>query len=193
MNGRNAEEELTWDGVQQSAHMQVEVRVCNGITEESGPSRSIRTFEGVLLTCDEGVRDAEAEALQLLVAGELDPHEAARGRDQTRVLAPAEAIDERREAKRAVADLDVIKAALEGRLDVVILIKGELDPLSRESFSNSRKIHERREIRINFLCFPLRLFNRKNLNGYYETQQKQKMISANRLKMSKNIHIIDLF
>lgn len=27
MNGRNAEE-LTWDGIQQSAHMQVEVRVC---------------------------------------------------------------------------------------------------------------------------------------------------------------------
>lgn len=46
-------------------------------------------------TCNEGVLDAEAEALQLLVAGELDPHEASRGRDQARVLPPAEAVDER--------------------------------------------------------------------------------------------------
>lgn len=84
-------------------------------------------------TCNEGVLDAEAETFQLLVAAELDPHEASRRSDDSRVLPSTEPIDERREAERTVSYLDVIKAALERGLDVVVLIEGELDALSRES------------------------------------------------------------
>lgn len=88
------------------------------------------------LTCNEGVLDAKAETLQLLVAVELDPHEPSSGRHQSGVLHSAEAIDERRESKRPIADFDVIKAALKRRLHVVILIKSQLDPLSGESCGN---------------------------------------------------------
>lgn len=114
-------------------------------------SPSERALRSSPLTCDEGVLNAEAEALQLLVAGELDPHEAPGGGDKARVLASTEAIDERREAERPVAYLDVIKAALKRRLYVVVLVKSQLDPLSGESFGKHRreekkkggKIHEK--------------------------------------------------
>lgn len=88
----------------------------------------------VIFTCNESVFDAEAESFKLLITGELNPHEASSGGDQARVLPPAEPIDERREPKRAIADLNVIKAALKGRLNVVVLIEGQLDPLSGQSF-----------------------------------------------------------
>lgn len=98
------------------------------------------------LTCNEGVLDAKAETLQLLVAVELDPHEPSSGCHQSGVLHAAEAIDERRESKGPVADFDVIKAALERRLHVVILIKSQLDPLSGEccggQMSGERKEEE---------------------------------------------------
>lgn len=88
----------------------------------------------ITITCDEGVLDAEAEAFQLFVTGELDPHETPRGRHQARVLAPAEAVNKGRESEGTVADLDVVKAALEGGLDVVVLVKGQLNPLPGEGF-----------------------------------------------------------
>lgn len=99
----------------------------------------------MICTCNEGILDSKAEAFQLLIAGKLDPHETARGRNQARVLAPAETIDERRESKWPVADFDVIEAALERRLDVVILIKSQLNPLSRESLGEQRSGREKRK------------------------------------------------
>lgn len=84
------------------------------------------------ITCDEGVLDAEPEAFQLFVTGELDPHETPCGRNQAWVLAAAEAVNKRREPKGTVADLDVIEAALKGGLDVVILVKRQLNPLPGE-------------------------------------------------------------
>lgn len=66
-----------------------------------------------VLTCNEGVLDAEAEAFQLFVTGKLDPHETPRRCDQARVLSPTEAVNEWREPKRSVTDFDVIEAALE--------------------------------------------------------------------------------
>lgn len=86
------------------------------------------------ITCDEGVLDAEAEAFQLFIAGELDPHEPSRGCNQAGILATAEAVNERREAKGTIADLDVVKAALKGGLNVVILVKRQLNPLPGEGF-----------------------------------------------------------
>lgn len=91
------------------------------------------------ITCDEGVLDAEPEAFQLFVAGELDPHETPRGCDQAWILATAEAVDQRREPKGTVADLDVIEAALEGGLDVVVLVKGQLDPLPGEGLGGPER------------------------------------------------------
>lgn len=95
-------------------------------------------------TCNEGVLDAEAKAFELLVAGELDPHEAPRRCNQARVLSPTEAVNERREPKWPVADFDVVEAALEWWLDVVILIKRQLNPLSRKSFGGQES-GERKE------------------------------------------------
>lgn len=86
------------------------------------------------ITCDEGVLDAEPEAFQLFITGELDPHETACGCNQAWILATAEAVNQRREPKGAVADLDVIEAALKGGLDVVILVEGQLNPLPGEGF-----------------------------------------------------------
>lgn len=97
------------------------------------------------LTGDEGVLNAEAEALQLLVAGELDPHEAAGGGDEARVLPSAEAVDDRGEAERPVADLDVVEATLERRLDVVVLIESQLDPLSGESCGEKKTQEQRKK------------------------------------------------
>lgn len=75
----------------------------------------LRGICGVMspFTCDKGVLDTEAETFQLLVAGELDPHETPRGRNEAWILSTAEAIDERREPKRPIAYFDVIKATLE--------------------------------------------------------------------------------
>lgn len=64
-------------------------------------------------TCNEGVLNAKAKAFQLLIAGELNPHEASRRCDQTGVLSPTEAVNEWREPKWPIADFDVIEAALE--------------------------------------------------------------------------------
>lgn len=89
-------------------------------------------------TCNEGVLDAEAKALQLLVTGKLDPHETSRRRDQAWVLSPTEAIYEWWESKRPIADFDVVEAALEWGLDVVILIEGQLNPLPGESFGEQQ-------------------------------------------------------
>lgn len=86
------------------------------------------------ITCDEGVLDAEAEAFQLFIAGELDPHEPSSGCNQAWILATTETVNEWREAKGTVADLDVVEAALEGGLDVVILVKRQLNPLPGEGF-----------------------------------------------------------
>lgn len=86
------------------------------------------------ITCDEGVLDAEPEAFKLFVTGELDPHETPCGRNQAWILATAEAVHKRREPKGTVADLDVIEAALKGRLDVIILVKRQLNPLPWEGF-----------------------------------------------------------
>lgn len=85
-------------------------------------------------TCNKGVLDAEAKAFQLLITAELDPHETPRRCNQARVLSPTEAINEWWEPKWPIADFDMIEAALEWWLDVVILIKSQLNPLSRERF-----------------------------------------------------------
>lgn len=95
------------------------------------------------LTCNEGVLNAEAKAFQLLIAGELDPHETSCRCNQAWVLSPTEAINERREPKWPVTDFDVIEAALEWWLDVVIFIKSQLNPLSRQSFGEGSR--ERKE------------------------------------------------
>lgn len=97
-----------------------------------------------VLTCNECVLDAESETLQLLIASELDPHEAPGGSDQSRVLPSAHPVDERREAEGPVADLDVIEAALEGRLDVVVLVERQLDPLPGQCcLVMDKKVHVR--------------------------------------------------
>lgn len=74
---------------------------------------SLQIYSLGVPTCNEGVLDAEAKALKLLVAGELDPHETPRRRDQAWVFSPTEAINEWREPKWPITDFDVIEAALE--------------------------------------------------------------------------------
>lgn len=117
------------------------------------PPLTLRGFCDVMspFTCNKGVLDAKAEAFQLLVTGELDPHETPRGCNEARILPTTEAINERREPKRPIAYFDVIKAALERWLDVVIFVKSQLNPLSRESFGKQgrgrkqrKKIHEKK-------------------------------------------------
>lgn len=85
-----------------------------------------------LLTWGEVVLDLEADALQLVVTEEADPHEAAAGQDQAGAERAAEAVDERREAEGAVPHLDVVEATLEGGLDEELLVKHQLDPLTRQ-------------------------------------------------------------
>lgn len=97
------------------------------------------TAHRLVPTCDKDVFDPESQALQLLITGEFDPHESAGGRDQARVLSSAEAIDERWKPKRPIADFYVIEAALERRLDVVILIELQLDPLSGKGCEEQRR------------------------------------------------------
>jgi len=97
------------------------------------------------VTCNEGVFDAEAEAFQLLITGELDPHETSCGSDQAWILSPTETIDKRREPKWTIAYFNVIKAALERRLDVVILIKSQLNPLSWKGFGKQGREGKQRE------------------------------------------------
>lgn len=63
-------------------------------------------------TCYVGVFDTEAKALKLFITGEFDPHEAAGGRDHTRALWSAVAIDEWRETEGTVSYFQVIKTAL---------------------------------------------------------------------------------
>lgn len=94
-------------------------------------------------TCNESVLDVEAKAFQLLIAGELDPHETSCWCNQARVLSPTEAINEWWEPKRPITDFDVIEAAFEWWLDVVILIKSELNPLPGKSFSEQGSGGER--------------------------------------------------
>lgn len=110
-------------------------------------------------TCDEGVLDAETKAFQLLVADELDPHEPSRWCDQARVLSPTEAVNEWREPKWPITDFNVIEAALKWWLDVIVLIKSQLNPLSGErcgeqgSGGQKQKglIHEKNKIKSS--CF----------------------------------------
>lgn len=97
------------------------------------------TAHRLVPTCDKDVFDPESQALQLLITGKFDPHESAGGRDQARVLSSAEAIDERWKPKRPIADFYVIEAALERRLDVVILIELQLDPLSGKGCEEQRR------------------------------------------------------
>lgn len=104
------------------------------ISLNSQALHSLQKYSLGVSTCNEGIFNSKAEAFQLLITGELDPHETARWCNQARVLAPTEAVDEWREPKWSVTDFDVIEAALEWWLDVVILIKSQLNPLSRESF-----------------------------------------------------------
>lgn len=74
---------------------------------------SLQIYSLGVPTSNEGVFNAETKAFQLLVTGELDPHETPRRCNQARVLSPTEAINERREAKWPITDFDVIEAALE--------------------------------------------------------------------------------
>lgn len=83
-----------------------------------------------MLTCGKTVLDPEANPLQLIVAEEADPHESPTGEDQPGTDRAAEAVDERREAERAVPHLDVVEATLKGSLDEEFLIKQQLDPLT---------------------------------------------------------------
>lgn len=85
-----------------------------------------------MLTCCKSVLDPEANPLQLIVAEEADPHEPPTGEDQAGTDRAAEAVDERREAERAVPHLDVVEATLEGSLDEEFLVKQQLDPLTRQ-------------------------------------------------------------
>lgn len=86
-----------------------------------------------LITCSEAVLDLEADALQLLVAEEADPHEAAAGQHQAGAGRATEAVDERREAEGAVPHLDVVETTLERGLDVEGVVEQQLDPLAGES------------------------------------------------------------
>lgn len=85
-----------------------------------------------MLTCSKSVLDLEANPLQLVVTEEADPHESPAGEDQSWTDRAAEAVEERREAERAVPHLNVVEAALKGSLDVEFLIKQQLDPLTRQ-------------------------------------------------------------
>lgn len=100
------------------------------------------------LTSDEGVFDAEAEAFQLFVTGELDPHETSRWRNQAWILSTTEAVNKRGEPKGSITDLDVIEAALKGGLDVVILVKRQLNPLSGEGFGGKSAVEQRESKRL---------------------------------------------
>lgn len=73
---------------------------------------ALNSLQGFFFTCNKGVLDTKPEAFELFVAAELDPHEAARREHQAGVLASTEAVDERREPERTVADFYVIEAAL---------------------------------------------------------------------------------
>lgn len=85
-------------------------------------------------TCYVGVFDAEAKALELFIAGEFDPHEAAGGGDHAGALRPAVPIDEWGEAKGTISYLQVIETALKRGLDVVVFVKDQLDSLARQSW-----------------------------------------------------------
>lgn len=98
---------------------------------------TFRSFHGdcafVVITCGEAVLHLEAHPLQLIVAEEADPHEASTGEDEARTGGATEAIDERREAEGAVPHLDVVETALEGSLDVEVLVKEQFYPLTGQS------------------------------------------------------------
>lgn len=72
----------------------------------------LQTCRSGARTCNKCVLYSESEAFQLLVAGELDPHETSRGCDNPWILPPTEAINERRETERPITYFDVIEAAL---------------------------------------------------------------------------------
>lgn len=93
-----------------------------------------------MLTCSKSVLDLEANALQLIVTEEADPHESPAGEDQSWTDRAAEAVDERWETERAVPNLDVVEATLEGSLDVELLIKQQLDPLTRQRWEEDGRV-----------------------------------------------------
>lgn len=101
-------------------------------------------------TCYVGVFDAEAEALELFVAGEFDPHEAAGGGDHAGALRPTVTVDEWRETEGTISYLQVIETALERGLDVVVFVENQLDSLARQSW---RSENEKWDLASFFLFF----------------------------------------
>lgn len=82
-------------------------------------------------TLREVVARREPGGLQFPVGHKLDVEVAAAGAHVGRALLAAVAADEGGEAEGAVPDLDVVKLALPGRLDGVVVIEEEVDALAR--------------------------------------------------------------
>lgn len=92
---------------------------------------SIRNYESIsLFTCYEDIFDSKTKPFQFLITTELDPHEAPCGSDHARTAGSTEAVDERRETEGTIPYLNVVEAALERRLNVIGLIKGQLNSLA---------------------------------------------------------------
>lgn len=118
--------------------------VYKNVFSHSVPLHSVQMCRSVACTCNKGVLDSESKAFQLLVAGELNPHKTSCGCDNLWILSPTEAINERRETKWPITYFDVIEATLKRWLYVVVLIKRQLNPLSRKGFGKQGS-RERKE------------------------------------------------
>lgn len=88
------------------------------------------------LTLCEVIPGRETNGLQFTISHKLDVQVPPTGADICWAFLPTEATNDGRETKRPIADLDVVKLTLPGRLDRILFIEEQVDALSRGGFYN---------------------------------------------------------
>lgn len=87
----------------------------------------------------EVIAGRETNSLQFAISHKLNVQVPPTGADIGRAFLPTVTTDDGRETKRPIADLNVVKLALPGRLDGILLIEKQVDALARRSWEEEEK------------------------------------------------------